>query len=155
MLFENATQLSKLQKKKIKMERTTRIELENLKDLHLSEAGFLNSEDVRRLTVEDALVDTGATGLCLPKSLIEQLGLTAIRNIHVQTANGPAERTFYSEVRYTVLERSYSIQVTDLPEEAPVLVGHMILEALDLCVDIQNGLVYNPAHDGEWTVKML
>ena len=155
MLFENATQLSKLQKKKIKMERTTRIELENLKDLHLSEAGFLNSEDVRRLTVEDALVDTGATGLCLPKSLIEQLGLTPIRNIHVQTANGPAERTFYSEVRYTVLERSYSIQVTDLPEEAPVLVGHMILEALDLCVDIQNGLVYNPAHDGEWTVKML
>ena len=103
------------------MEHTTRIELENLKDLHLAEAGFLNREDVRRLTVEDALVDTGATGLCLPKSLIEQLGLTPIRNIRVQTANGPAERTFYSEVKYTVLERSHSIQVTDLPEDAPVL----------------------------------
>ncbi len=137
------------------MEHTTRIELENLKDLYAVELGVLNAEEVRRLTVEDALVDTGATGLCLPKSLIEQLGLTPIRNIHVQTANGPAERTFYSEVRYTVLERSYSIQVTDLPEEAPVLVGHMILEALDLCVDIRKGLVYNPAHDGEWTVKML
>ena len=137
------------------MEHTTRIELENLRDLYAVELGVLNAEAVRRLTVEDALVDTGATGLCLPKSLIEQLGLTPIRNIHVQTANGPAERTFYSEVRYTVLERSYSIQVTDLPEEAPVLVGHMILEALDLCVDIQKGLVYNPAHDGEWTVKML
>ena len=43
------------------MEPTTRIELENLKDLHLAEAGFLNSADVRRLTIEDALVDTGAT----------------------------------------------------------------------------------------------
>ena len=137
------------------MEHTTRIELENLKDLHAVELGVLNSEDVRRLTVEDALVDTGATGLCLPKSLIERLGLTPLRNIRVQTANGPAERTFYSEVKYTVLERSYSIQVTDLPEDAPVLVGHMILEALDLCVDIENGLIYNPAHDGEWTIKIL
>ena len=137
------------------MEHTTRIELENLKDLHAVELGVINSEDVRRLTVEDALVDTGATGLCLPKSLIEQLGLTPLRNIRVQTANGPAERTFYSEVKYTVLERSYSIQVTDLPKDAPVLVGHMILEALDLCVDIENGLIYNPAHDGEWTIKIL
>ena len=137
------------------MEHTTRIELENLKDLYAVELGVLNTEDVRRLTVEDALVDTGATGLCLPKSLIEQLGLTPIRNIRVQTANGPAERIFYSEVKYTVLERSHSIQVTDLPEDAPVLVGHMILEALDLCVDIQSGLVYNPAHDGEWTIKIL
>ena len=137
------------------MEHTTRIELENLKDLHAVELGVRKSENVRRLTIENALVDTGATGLCLPKSLIEQLGLTPLRSIGVQTANGPAERTVYSEVRYTVLERTYSIQVTDLPEDAPVLVGHMILEALDLCVDMRKGLIHNPAHGGAWTIKML
>ncbi|MXV83812.1 aspartyl protease [Candidatus Poribacteria bacterium] len=137
------------------MEHTTRIELENLKDLHAVELGVRKSEEVRRLTIENALVDTGATGLCLPKSLIEQLGLTPLRSIEVQTANGPAERTVYSEVRYTVLERTYSIQVTDLPEDAPVLVGHMILEALDLCVDMRKGLIHNPAHGGAWTIKML
>ena len=137
------------------MEHTTRIELENLKDLHAVELGVRKSEDVRRLTIENALVDTGATELCLPKSLIEQLGLTPLRSIGVQTANGPAERTVYSEVRYTVLERTYSIQVTDLPEDAPVLVGHMILEALDLCVDMRKGLIHNPAHGGAWTIKML
>ena len=137
------------------MEHTTRIELENLKDLHAVELGILKPEDVRRLTIENALVDTGATGLCLPKSLIEQLGLTPLRSIGVQTANGPAERTVYSEVRYTVLERTYSIQVTDLPEDAPVLVGHMILETLDLCVDMRKGLIHNPAHGGAWTIKML
>ena len=124
------------------MEHTTHIELENLKDLHLAEAGFIAPKDVRKLTIEDALVDTGATGLCLPKSLVDQLGLTLLRKRRVQTANGVAERTIYSEVRYTILERSESIQVTDLPEDAPVLVGHMILEALDLCVDIENGLIY-------------
>ena len=137
------------------MEHTARIELENLKDLHAVELGVRKSEDVRRLTIENALVDTGATGFCLPKSLIEQLGLIPLRSIGVQTANGPAERTVYSEVRYTVLERTYSIQVTDLPEDAPVLVGHMILEALDLCVDMRKGLIHNPAHGGAWTIKML
>ena len=137
------------------MEHTTRIELENLKDLYAVELGVIKPEDARRLTIGDALVDTGATGLCLPKSFIEQLGLTPLRNIRVQTANGPAERTFYSEVKYTVLERSHSIQVTDLPEDAPVLVGHMILEALDLCVDMRKGLIHNPAHGGTWTIKIL
>ena len=137
------------------MEHTTRIELENLKDLHLAEAGVIAPKDVRKLTIEDALVDTGAMGLCLPKSLVEQLGLTPLRKTRAQTANGIAERTIYSEVQYTVLERSDSIKVTDLPEDAPVLVGHMILEALDLCVDIENGLIYNPAHDGEWMTKIL
>ena len=137
------------------MEHTTRIELENLKDLHLAEAAFIKPEDVRKLTIEDALVDTGATGLCLPKSLVQQLGLTPIRQIRVQTANGTVERTIYSEVKYTVLERSHSIQVTDLPEDTPVLLGHIILEALDLCVGIRNGLIHNPAHGGAWTIKIL
>ncbi len=137
------------------MEWTARIELENLKDLHAVELGVLESENVRRLTIEDALVDTGATGLCLPKSLVEQLGLTPLRKTRAQTANGTVERTIYSEVKYTVLERSDSIKVTDLPEDAPVLVGHMVLEALDLCVDMRKGLIHNPAHDGEWTIKIL
>ena len=137
------------------MEHTTRIELENLKDLHLAEAGVIDPENIRKLTIEDALVDTGATGLCLPKSLVDQLGLTPLRKTKTQTANGIAERTFYSEVKYTVLDRSHSIQVTDLPEDAPVLVGHMVLEALDLCVDMRKGLIHNPANGGAWTIKIL
>ena len=45
--------------------------------------------------------------------------------------------------------------VTGLPDDVPVLVGHMVLEDLDLCVDIKEGLIYNPAHDGEWTEDQL
>ena len=137
------------------MEHTTRIELENLRDLYSAEADIIKPEDVRGLIIEDALVDTRVKGLCLPKSLVEQLGLTPLRKTRAQTANGLVERTVYSEVQYTVMERSNSIQVTDLPEDAPALVGHMILEALDLCVDIENGLIYNPAHDGKWITKIL
>ena len=117
--------------------------------------GILNPEDVRRLTVEDALVDTGATGLCLPIPLIRQLGLTPIRTVRAQTATGIVERFVYSDVHFTLLERAGKLEVTDLPEGAPVLIGHMVLELLDLCVDIQKGLIYNPAHDDEWMIKIL
>ena len=50
------------------MRHTTQIELENLYDLVAVKLGVMNPEDVRSLIVVDALVDTGATGLCLPPS---------------------------------------------------------------------------------------
>ena len=137
------------------MGQTTRIELANQSDLILVRAGVIKPEEVRRLTIEDALVDTGATGLCLPVPYIEQLGLMPLRKVQAETANGMVERVIYSEVEYTVLERSDSIRVTDLPEGMPVLVGHMILEALDLCVNMKEGLIRNPAHGGEWRIRIL
>ena len=137
------------------MRHTTQIELENLYDLVAVKLGVMNPEEVRKLTVTDALVDTGATGLCLPTSVIEQLGLTPIETTRARTATGIVERILYSEVQFTILERTRSIPVTDLPEGSPVLVGHIVLEHLDLCVDIKEGLIYNPAHDGEWITEIL
>lgn len=132
------------------MRHTTRIELTNLSDLNLANEGFIDSHDVRRVTVEDALVDTGTTRLSLPKPIIEQLGLAPFGIAKARTSNGIVNRTIYSEVRFTILEREGSIPVTDLPADAPVLVGHMVLEQLDLCLDIRKGLIYNPDHDNEW-----
>ena len=137
------------------MRHTTEIKLANLSDLLLVQVGAMDPEEVRRLTVEDALVDTGATRLCLPTSLIEQLGLRAIDKRTARTAAGIVERTIYSEVEYTLLERSSTIRVTDLPEGSPVLIGHMLLEELDLCVDMKRGLIYNPAHGDDWIEEQL
>ena len=137
------------------MRHTTEIKLANLSDLFLVTAGAMNPEEVRRLTIEDALVDTGATRLCLPASLIEYLGLTPVSKRAARTAAGIVERTIYSEVEYTLLERSGTIRVTDLPEGSPVLVGHMVLEDLDLCVDMKKGLIYNPAHGDDWIEEQL
>ncbi|MDE0316239.1 MAG: aspartyl protease family protein [Candidatus Poribacteria bacterium] len=137
------------------MKHTTRIELVNLKDLNLTEAGVIDPEEVRRITVENAVVDTGASQLSLPKSLVEQLGLTPVGSRKGQTTNGIVDRFIYSPVQFTVLERSGIIEVTDIPENVPVLVGHMILEMLDLCLDIKKGLIYNPDHDDEWIEDQL
>ena len=132
------------------MKHTTKIELANRKDQFLAEAGVIKPEDIRSVTVTNAIVDTGATGLSLPKPLIEQLGLTPVRSRRAQTTNGIVTRTVYSDVRYKVLEREGTMEVADLPAGLPVLVGHMVLEYLDLCLDIRKGLIYNPAHNDEW-----
>lgn len=137
------------------MQHTAKIKFVNLSDLFLVQVGAMDPEDVRRLTVEDALVDTGATRLCLPTSLIEHLGLRAVDKRTARTAAGIVERTIYSEVEYTLLERSSTIRVTDLPEGSPVLIGHMVLEELDLCVDMKRGLIYNPAHGDDWIEEQL
>ncbi len=137
------------------MRHTTQIELVNQNDLVAVQLGVMNPEEVRRLTVPDALVDTGATGLCLPIPLIENLGLTPIKTVRARTATGIIDRLLYSAVEFTILERTSLMQITDLPAGSPVLVGHMVLEHLDLCVDIKEGLIYNPAHDGEWITEIL
>ena len=137
------------------MRHTVEIKLANLSDLFLVQVGAMDPEDVRRLTIADALVDTGATGLCLPTPLIERLGLTPIERRSARTAAGIVERTVYSEVEYTLLERSSTIRVTDLPEGSPILFGHIIMETLDLWVDMTKGLIYNPAHGDDWIEEQL
>ena len=132
------------------MRHTTEIKLANLADLVRVQDGTINPEEVRRITVKDALVDTGASRLSLPKPIIEQLGLSPVGTMNSMTANGIVSRTVYSEVEFTILERTESIRVTDLPANAPVLVGHIILEKLDLSLHIKKGLIYNPDHGDEW-----
>ena len=137
------------------MKHTTQITLANRTDQFLAEAGYIKPESVRQVTIEDAVVDTGATRLALPKPIIVQLGLTPVSSTPVRTTNGIVNRTIYSEVRFTVLEREGTLDVTELPSDLPVLVGHVVLELLDLCVDIKKGLIYNPEHDGEWIIDEL
>ncbi|RKU14514.1 aspartyl protease [Candidatus Poribacteria bacterium] len=137
------------------MKHTTTIELVNRKDMFLAEAGVMKPEDVRRITVDNAVVDTGATRLSLPKPLIEELGLTPIGRTRARTTNGIVNRLIYSEVRFTVLERAGTLEITELPSNVPALVGHIVLEMLDLCVDIRKGLIYNPDHDDEWIEDQL
>ena len=136
------------------MKHTARIELANNDELVAVKLGIMPPEDVKRVTVEDALVDTGATRLGLPPPLIEQLGLTPFRSESVRTVNGITELWIYSPVQFTLLERESITTVMGVPEGTPVLIGHLLLEDLDLCLDMKKGLIYNPDHDGEWMSEL-
>jgi predicted aspartyl protease len=49
--------------------------IENLEDLYLVKKGLLPDEQGRRIEVHDALVDTGASTLPLPKRMVAARGL--------------------------------------------------------------------------------
>ena len=93
------------------MRHTTEVKLANLEDLVLAKRGVIAPEEVRRVTIKDALVDTGASRLSLPKPIIEQLGLSPVGSVNSMTANGMVTRTVYAEVEFTILERTESIRV--------------------------------------------
>jgi hypothetical protein len=63
---------------------------------------------------------------------------------------GLAEADVYEAVRLTIQGRFCNLDVMEVPDEAPVLIGQIPLAQLDFVVDPQSRrLVGNPAHDGE------
>lgn len=128
----------------------TEATIESVKDLWAVERGLLQPEEARRIEVPDALVDTGATLLSLPARLIRQLGLTQTATKRVTSSTGLAEAAMYEAVRLTIQGRVCTMDVMEVPDTVPVLIGQLPLEHLDLVVDLRNrALIGNPAHGGE------
>jgi len=102
-------------------------------------------------TVEaEALVDTGATRLCLQSSLIKALGLHKESEVQSRTTNGVRRRAVFEPVRLELMGRDGVFQVVELDNDVPNLLGRIPLEYLDLVVDPKNRkLIPNPDHGGK------
>lgn len=125
-----------------------KIKLTNLVDLHVQKRK-LSTAKPREVEVE-ALVDTGATSLCLKRSVIRALGLEKLETITTQTSNGAAQRGFYEPVRLEIKGRYGDFNVVEVSETVPNLVGQVPLEVLDFVVDSKKQkLVGNPEHGGQ------
>src|SRR5438874_1191914 len=90
--------------------------IENLDDLFGVNKGQVKDEDVRRLDVPDALVDTGATGLLMPKRYIAQLGLQPFRTHTAKTVGGDITLNTFMTVRLTVQGRDCHCDVTEVAD---------------------------------------
>jgi predicted aspartyl protease len=129
--------------------------LESLRDLWALEQGLIKPDQVRRIIVPDALVDTGATMLSLPTRMIRQLGLTKTWTRQVTTSKGTSNADVYSSVKLTIKGRDCPMDVLEVPDDVPVLIGQIPLEYLDFVVDPQSrSLIGNPAHGGEQMYEM-
>lgn len=130
--------------------------IENLEDLFNSERGVISEDQVRRIEVSDALVDTGATGLLLPKRWIAALGLHPLRTRQARGLGGPVPMPMYRAVRLTIQGRDCAIDVGEIPDDFPVLVGQIPLEMLDWVVDPKGQrLIGNPEHGGEDVMEVF
>ncbi len=130
--------------------------IENMGDLLKVDEGSLSPDAVRKLDVPYALVDTGATYLCIPGRLIQQLGLAPARKRRVRTAAGLSDVAVYHPVRLTVQGRDCMLEVAAIADDCPVLIGQVPLEMLDFVVDPKGQrLIGNPEHGGEQMIELF
>lgn len=128
---------------------TVQVKLENLEDVFRARRGDATASEIRSVTIEDALVDTGCTTVGLQSRVIKQLGLTPLRQKQVFGAIGKGITTVYGTVRLTIMDRDYPTDVFEVPDEIPNLIGQIPLEQLDFVVDpVNQQLIGNPRHGG-------
>lgn len=129
--------------------------IENLDDLFDVRKGVLAEGQVRHVEVTDALVDTGATGLLMPKRWIVQLGLDPVRIRPSRTIAGHVPLQIYRAVQLTIQGRDCISDVAEIPDGFPVVIGQVPLELMDWVVDLrEHRLIGNPEHGGEHVIEV-
>jgi predicted aspartyl protease len=115
--------------------------------------GTIDESDVRWESLE-VLVDTGATYLSLPISLVHRLGLSKLDERPVRTANGIVQRGIYSSVYLELQGRAAETPIMETPDDIPPLLGVFPLEQLDFVVNPKaQRLEGNPEHGGEFMLE--
>jgi predicted aspartyl protease len=117
---------------------TTTLTITNRIDQILAERGFIPTAEIRSVTLDNVLVDTGATRLCLPASIIRQLGLPLQGEVDVKTATGVATVRLFRELNLAVAGREGTFNCIELPADSDPLLGVIPMEDLGLEPDLQN-----------------
>lgn len=110
----------------------TSMTVTNRADQILAEAKVISPEEIRSITLEDVLVDTGATTLCLPAEAIAQLGLKLLKEVDVATAQGICKARIFQDARISLCNREGTFECLELPGSKEALLGVIPLEALGL-----------------------
>lgn len=123
----------------------TNVKLINAIDEGLVRRGVLAPHLLRQCETQ-ALVDTGAVTLVIPKEMVEQLGLQILSSQVARYANGFEEPIGVTEPVTIVCEgRRTAVEALVVGDE--VLIGQVVLKLLDLLPDCKNQrLIPNPAN---------
>jgi predicted aspartyl protease len=115
----------------------TKIVITNRADQILAEAGHLSPEQIRSVTLNRVLADTGATTLCLPTEIVTQLGLKLMREVDVLTATGLSKARVFEDAKLSLYERQGTFECVELPSGTEPLLGVIPMEALGLELNMQ------------------
>ena len=129
--------------------------IENLEDLWRARRGGIPIGQIRRVQVTEACVDGGAVALSLPSSMIRHLGLREFARRRAGHYRSFGESRMYDPVRLTIQDRDCTVDVLEVLDGAPVLIGVTALRMLDLVYDRRSRLLIgSPAHGGERILGM-
>ena len=116
----------------------TTMTVTNRADQILAQAKVIAPEEIRSITLENVLVDTGATTLCLPTELIAQLGLQFLKEVDVATATGIDKTRIFQDANIYLCGREGTFECLELPGGREALLGVIPLEALGLEPDVRH-----------------
>jgi predicted aspartyl protease len=120
-----------------------------------TENGWFDKKLIAKTEVE-FLVDTGAAMICLPIRVIDALGLKRSGERKAQTANGEVTQGIYSPIILHILDRDAIMEVMEVPNDTPPLLGYLALETLYLYPNPKLQILEgNPARDGKMVVDLL
>lgn len=103
-----------------------------------AESGLIPPKQVRTITLDNVLIDTGATTLCLPTEVIEKLGLKLLKEVDVATATGLSKTSIFQDAHISLMGREGTFECLELPGGRDALLGVIPLEALGLEPDLRN-----------------
>jgi clan AA aspartic protease len=107
----------------------------NHQDTVAASLGVLPSEKIRRARLS-GVVDTGASRLVLPASVVNQLGLPEAGQITVRFADGRQDqRTRVTDAQVEIQNRSSVFTAVVEPGRTDALIGAIVLEELDFLAD--------------------
>lgn len=116
----------------------TTLTIINRADQILAEANVISESAIRSVTLNQVLVDTGATTLCLPLQIISQLGLKLLKEVDVATATGLSKSRIFQDATISICGREGTFECLELPGGSDALLGVIPLEALGLEPDLKN-----------------
>lgn len=96
----------------------TAMTVTNRADQILAKNGMISPDAVRSITIKNVLVDTGATTLCLPGSVIAQLGLELAREVVVETALGTGTARIFKMQNFQSADEKGRLNVLNCQGEA-------------------------------------
>ena len=136
---------------------TCEAKVENEIDTALARQGKIDPTAIRSVVFTDALVDTGASTLGLPASMLRQLGFdTPTSTRRSRNTTGEYQVNIYGPVRLTILGRDLPLDAMEVADGCPVLIGQIPLEHLQLVVNMANHrLETSPANGGEWILDLF
>ena len=110
-------------------------EVANYRDVLRAEDGLLDAAKVRRIKLR-GLVDSGASRLVLPGSVVKKLGLPVTKRVRVRYADRrTAIRGAVSDVYVDLLGRNGVFTASVEPKRRTALIGAIVLEDLDFLID--------------------
>ena len=130
-----------------------KVKVTNAVDQGLARRERVPNDEVRRYEA-DALVDTGSVSPVLPSFVVQQLGLRLIGKKNAGLGDGSVVTVDVTEpVEVDIEGRTVTLEALMTGNE--VLIGQMVLEAIDMQVDCMNRrLIPNPAHPDQPVLKL-